>query len=172
MNTQSEKEKVLLHAVLVFFPKNGRVPLAIKLKNIGKGKLNSCGGSIEKGESAVQAAVRETQEEQHVHISPVHLEKCAEMLFHNITKEGIPFDCKVIVFLASKYEGSLIPSKDFGKWKDYFIDDLPVNMLMPADPFWLPPVLLGKKIKGEAWYGPKQEYLLRPVRIRKVKSFS
>ena len=151
MDTQGEKEKVLYHAVLVFFPHNGSVPLAKKLKGIGKDKLNSCGGGIEKGETEVQAVVRETLEEQRVRIFPAYLEKHAEMLFHNITKDGVEFDCEVSVFLASKYEGCLMPSEDFGEWHDYFIDDLPAEMMMPyRDPdFGCRRYLLAKKSKAK-----------------------
>ena len=48
--------------VLCFIVKEGRILLIEKKRGLGAGKVNGPGGRIEKGETAEQAAVRETQE--------------------------------------------------------------------------------------------------------------
>ncbi len=174
-----EKEKILKDAVLAFFVKDGKVLLGIKMKKIGKGKLNGHGGGIEEGETPEEACIREVEEETRengisgtgVNIFPEDLIKTAEMSFHNQTEEGIVFICKVHVFLVKKWEGEIRSTEDLSKLSWYKINNIPKDMLMPADPFWLPIALSGKKIVGKAEYTPRQEKLVGEVEILEVSSF-
>lgn len=43
--------------------------------------------------------------------------------------------------------------------------------MMPADRFWVPEILVGKKIIAEAHYGPFQKQLLKEVKINYVDKF-
>ncbi len=50
-------------SVLCFIFRESEVLLILKKRGLGNGKINAPGGKIEPGESPVQAAIRETQEE-------------------------------------------------------------------------------------------------------------
>ena len=52
------------HAVLCFIVDGDRILLIHKKTGLGAGKVNGPGGRIEPGESPLQAAVRETEEER------------------------------------------------------------------------------------------------------------
>jgi 8-oxo-dGTP diphosphatase len=166
------EEKVLVNATLVFLvTEDNEVWLAKKAAKIGAGCWNGYGGGIEAGESKEESAIRETREESGVEIHEDNLRYGGYVDFHNKKSDGSCFVCRVHVFVAREWVGTpreikngsgevemLTPTR-FG------FNELPVEELMPADPFWLPEVLKGKRIIGKAWYGPFQKELLRPVEI-------
>ena len=49
------------YANLCFIVKDGRVLLIRKKRGLGAGKINAPGGKLESGETALGAAIRETQ---------------------------------------------------------------------------------------------------------------
>lgn len=169
-----EKEKKLKDAVLVFLIANNSVLLATKMKKIGKGRLNGYGGGIEAEETSRQAAMRELEEETRgnrdfgVTVNYEDLEKVAIMDFHNTTEENEIFICKVHVFLARSWEGLVISTEDMANPTWYKMDNLPLDKMCPADKVWLPLVLSGKKIRGFAKYGPRQETLIGEVKVNTV----
>lgn len=50
-------------ATLLFVVKDGRILLIRKRRGLGAGKINGPGGRLDDGETALQAAVREVEEE-------------------------------------------------------------------------------------------------------------
>jgi ADP-ribose pyrophosphatase YjhB (NUDIX family) len=160
-------EKVLLKAVLVYVVTKTEVLLAVKQDKIGAGCLNGYGGGIEKEDvSHIQAAIRETGEESGgLIVKPEALHLVAVVDFHNRTHEGKKFTCRVYVYLLNQWEGTARTTKEMANPTWFPKDDLPFNMLMPADPFWLPRVLAGETMYVEAWYGPEQKVLEREVKV-------
>jgi len=177
MELGRETEKILNDAVLVFPMKGEYVLLARKMKKIGKGKLNGYGGGIEKGETSLEAAIREMKEETTSSQNPGirllrgDLEKVAIMSFHNTTEEGITFVCKVHVYLAKAWDGEFTSTDDMADPNWYVKDNFPSEELMPADVIWMPYIFSGKKIVGSAWYTPHQAALIGEVKIQEVPSF-
>ncbi len=167
-----EEEKILFDAVLVFFIKDGKVLLPMKMKKIGKGLLNGYGGGIEEDETPLEAAVRESKEEGKVLVRPEYLKKRGEILFHNITKDGKKFTCKVYVYTAAMWEGDFVSTEEMADPTWYPISDVPLEKFMLADPFWLPQVLSGKSVHGEVWYGPEQKSLLQGPEIAEASFLS
>ena len=131
-----------------------KIGLGLKKQKIGAGKLNGWGGVIDPGETPLACIVREVCEEGGVMVDPKTLIKAALMLFHNEK-----FDCTVHVYLAPWSYESLQETDEMGplKWYDRLAP--PLHNMMPADKVWLPLVLEGYFIRGEAWYGPHQETL-------------
>lgn len=164
------EEKVLFNATLVFLvhDRGARVCLARKMKKIGAGCWNGYGGGIEPGESPRQAAAREFNEESGVTVSPDDLEKVAVVDFKNTKTDGTTFVCRVHVYLAHAWRGEPTATDEMGSPTWFAREALPLDEMMPADRFWLPPILRGKKVRASAAYGPFQKDLLEPVRVEEV----
>lgn len=83
MNTTSPIDWTSWHgemkATLLFIVKDGQVLLIEKKRGLGAGKINGPGGKIEPGETPLQAAIRETQEE--LVITPHAPRKLGELQF-------------------------------------------------------------------------------------------
>jgi 8-oxo-dGTP diphosphatase len=173
-----EKEKVLLHAVLVFLVTDEHAVMGEKTKKIGKGKLNAYGGGVEEGESHRRAAVRETeeesrrsQEEMGIQVLEEDLEPVAICYFKNTTKEGKKFTCRVVVYFCKKWVGEIVSSEDIRRPAFYLRGKPPVDRMMLADKIWIPEIFAGKKIIVHAEYGPGQETLIGEVEIEYENSF-
>jgi len=131
------------HAVLVFVVKDGRVLLIHKKRGLGAGKINAPGGRIEPDETALQAAVRETQEE--VGVTPTGLEKRAMLRF--AFTDGYGLECHV--FIASNAEGSPQETDEaLPFW--CALDEIPFGKMWSDDRVWLPLALEGRPL--EAWF--------------------
>src|SRR3954468_14180813 len=89
-------------ANLCFIVKDGRVLLIRKKRGLGAGKINGPGGKIELGETALQSAIRETQEE--IGVTPLEIEERGILCFQFV--DGYSLHC--VVFFAHGYEGELI----------------------------------------------------------------
>jgi 8-oxo-dGTP diphosphatase len=73
-------------AVLCFVRRDGELLLIRKKRGLGAGKVNGPGGRIEDGESAEQAAVRETFEE--VGVRPLRVSEAGELAFVRLVEGG------------------------------------------------------------------------------------
>ena len=166
----STDEKILLEATLCFPVRDGNVLLGFKTSKIGKDCWNGYGGGIEKGERAVEAAVRELGEECGLRTTPNHLEKIAVVDFHNRTSDGTTFMCRVHAYIVTSWEGVALESDEMLAPTWFPANALPTKMML-ADQFWLPLALSGKKIVAEAHYGPRQQTLLCDVIAREVTEF-
>jgi 8-oxo-dGTP diphosphatase len=88
-----------IHATLLFVVKDGMILLIEKKRGHGQGKVNGPGGKIDEGESALECAVRETEEE--LCISVKDARKVAELWFEMSDYPSIL--CHV--FSATEFEG-------------------------------------------------------------------
>ena len=128
-------------AVLTFIKNRDELLLIHKKRGLGKGKVNAPGGRVEPGETNMQAAIRECQEE--VGLTPSGLVEVGELNF--IFMDG--YSLKGYVFFANKFSGNLIETDE----ADPFwckISEIPYNNMWADDIYWLPPVLNGEKING------------------------
>lgn len=129
-------------------------------------------GGIKKGETPEKATARELEKESGgMIIRPEQLEKVAIIDFKNITAEGQTFICRVHVFLARRWIGEPRETTEMVGPEWFKVSSLPFKKMMPADKFWVPLVLSGKKIFGQAEYGPRQEFLIGKVKIKEVDNF-
>jgi 8-oxo-dGTP pyrophosphatase MutT (NUDIX family) len=154
-------------AVLALLFKNGELVLARKNRR-GKtsyGKRLGFGGGIDSGESALDALIREVYEEASVLIKPEYAEKVAHVTFHNLKKDGSEVDCEVTVYLVHDWWGEVLAKDGMDDAHFYILKKLPYREMPIADPMWMPLVLSRRKIFGEFWYGPGQEYMYRTAEI-------
>ena len=130
-------------ANLCFIAKDGRVLLIRKKRGLGAGKINGPGGKIEPGETALESAIRETQEE--IGVTPLEIEERGVLHFQFV--DGYSLHCAV--FLARDYEGKLIETEEATPlW--FNEDAIPYDEMWADDRHWLPQMLAGDRF--QAWF--------------------
>lgn len=130
-------------ATLCFIVKGGRILLIRKKRGLGAGKINGPGGRIEPGETALAAAIRETQEE--VGVTP--LEIAERGVLHFQFADGYSLHC--VVFLASDFSGDLIETDEAAPlW--FEVEAIPFDEMWEDDRHWLPAMLAGGRF--QAWF--------------------
>ena len=114
-----------------------------KKRGLGAGKINGPGGKIEPGETALESAIREAQEE--IGVTPSELEERG--LLHFQFTDGYSLRCTV--FLARGFTGDPIETDEATPmWFDF--DQIPYAEMWEDDQYWLPDVLAGRKFT--AWF--------------------
>lgn len=112
-----------------------------KKRGLGAGKINGPGGRLEPGETPLQAAVRETEEE--VGVTPLQLSEHGELHFQ--FTDGLALHC--VVFLAEGCVGEPIETEEaIPYWMEP--SAIPYHDMWADDIHWLPGVLEGGKFKG------------------------
>jgi ADP-ribose pyrophosphatase YjhB (NUDIX family) len=158
------KKKVV--ATLLFPIRGSEVLLARKTRKIGAGLWNGWGGSIEKGETIRETAVRELRDESGLSTSLKDLEYRGKVTFHNQKSHVGKFDVEVHMFLLRRWSGIVKPNSEMKDPTFWPIQDLPFDEMMPSDKDWLPLILSGTCIEGEVWHGKSNTSLLKPTEIR------
>ena len=129
-------------ATLLFIRRDRRILLIHKKRGLGAGKINGPGGRLDPGETPVQAAVREVQEE--LLITPTGVRAVGELRFQ--FADG--FSIHGYVFTASGYDGE---PQETGEaipvWCD--IDRLPYERMWADDRVGMPLLLAGEKFAGK-----------------------
>ncbi len=128
-------------ANLCFILKNQQLLLIRKKRGLGAGKINAPGGKIEPGETALQSAIRETQEE--VGVTPLGLEKSGELFFQ--FADGYSLHCTV--FMASDLEGDPVETAEADPFWVH-CEAVPYEEMWEDDQHWLPAMLEGKSFVG------------------------
>lgn len=164
---------MLFNATVCLPIRNGKVLLGMKTRKIGVGCWNGYGGGVEEGESIIESAVRELEEEVGLKTKPEDLEKVAIVDFHNEKSDGSVFVSRVHFFLVKDWKGEPIETEDGAMITPTFfnIDKLPYDKMMPADKEYFPLIMNGKKVIVKANYTPFQKELIGEVKIKEVKSF-
>lgn len=129
------------YANLCFVIRDGQILLIRKKRGLGAGKINGPGGRLEKGETAEQAAIRETQEE--IGVTPSGLNQIGELYFQFL--DG--YKLHVAVFSATGCSGKLIETDEATPiWTE--IHRIPYDEMWQDDPYWLPLVLNQTRFSG------------------------
>jgi 8-oxo-dGTP diphosphatase len=132
-------------AVIVFVRENSHILLIRKKRGLGSGKINGPGGRLEDGETYLEAAVRETEEE--VGITPEGLSRVADLSF--VFADG--YSLYGEVFLGHKYSGRLIETDEAAPFW-CAIDEIPYEEMWEDDRLWLPHVLNGAYVSGRFFF--------------------
>ena len=128
-------------ATLLFVIRDGKALLIHKKKGLGAGKINGPGGRLEPGETPLQAAIREVEEE--LCVTPTGVKEAGELLFQftdGFSIHGYVFtatDCKG----EPQETGEAIPI-----WTP--VDQFPFDRMWEDDRVWVPHMLAGRKFKG------------------------
>jgi len=128
-------------ATLCFVIRGGEILLIRKKRGLGAGKINAPGGRLEAGETAQEAAIRETQEE--VGVTPVGVEERGELHFQ--FADGYALHCTV--FVASDCIGEPFETEEADPvWVP--LDGIPYHEMWADDHYWLPGVIAGGQFRG------------------------
>ena len=132
-----------METTLNIIVKGDKILLARKKRGFGAEKINSPGGKLEPGETIEQAMIRETQEE--VGITPTVYEYVGVVTYDEYFKgQKTIFDCHL--FLTTGWQGEPTESDEM---KPMWIskNEIPYAEMFGDDPYWLPQVLAGEKVK-------------------------
>lgn len=125
-------------ATLLFIFRGDSVLLIHKKTGFGRGKINAPGGRLEPGETPLQAAIREVQEE--VRVTPTEVEASGELMFQ--FRDGLALHG--YVFRAGGYEGTPAATPEADPfWQP--VDDLPYDRMWADDRHWIPLMVARKR---------------------------
>jgi len=128
-------------ATLLFVLQNSSILLIHKKTGLGAGKINGPGGRIDPGETAMEGAVREVQEE--LCVTPTGVLQAGELYFQFI--DG--YSLHGSVFTASGYRGELCETHEAAPlWTP--LERIPYERMWADDALWLPMLLEGRSFMG------------------------
>jgi len=126
---------------LLFVVRDDRVLLIHKKRGLGAGKINGPGGRIDDGETPLQCALREVQEE--VAVIPSGTRECGQLLFQFVDGYSI----HVWVFRADDCRGTPTETEEaMPFWSR--LEEIPYSSMWPDDEIWLPLMLAEQTFLG------------------------
>lgn len=137
---------------LMLLRREDQVLLGEKLTGFGTGQIVAPGGHIEPGESALDAAVRETREETGLSVDSAQWR--AELTFAFPSRPE--WDLRLEIFTSARFIGDLVPSSELAPWWCR-VDALPLDRMWDDDRYWLDRVLAGEHLRGHFVYDEANE---------------
>ncbi len=128
-------------ATLVFVIRDGKILLIDKKTGFGKGKVNGPGGKIEPGETPLECAVRECQEELKITVTDLHY--CGQHRFQFLDGYSI----HVWVYRTAEFNGVPTETREA---KPFWVplDEIPYEQMWEDDGIWIPMMLRGERFQG------------------------
>jgi 8-oxo-dGTP diphosphatase len=128
-------------ATLMFIRQGDRLLMIHKKRGLGAGYYNAPGGRMEAGETPLECAVRETQEE--LCITPLDPEHAGTVQFQFTDGHSIHGE----IFIASEFEGTPTETDEaVPLW--FSVDELPYHNMWEDDAVWMPKLLNREKFIG------------------------
>lgn len=128
-------------ATLLFVVRGGEILLIRKKRGLGAGKINGPGGRIEPGEAALDAAVRECEEE--VGIRALDATEIGWLAFQFV--DG--YSLSVRVFRATRFVGEARETEEaVPLWVP--LHGIPFDAMWADDALWMPKLLAGTPFWG------------------------
>lgn len=153
----------ILETTLCLLVKDEEILLARKKRGFGEGKYNGVGGKLEKGETPLEAMIRETKEE--IGVIPTEYSKVGKVSFDEFYKDK---KVKLVfhLYIATKWEG--IPKETEEMIPEWFnVANILYDKMFPDDRYWLPLILEGQKI--DAYFDFDEDWNLLAKDIKEFK---
>jgi 8-oxo-dGTP diphosphatase len=129
------------HATLLFVREADRMLLIRKQRGLGAGKINGPGGRLDEGESPLECAIREVQEE--LCVTPIRVEARGELAFQFVDGYAL----YVHVFSAIGCEGEPQETVEaVPLWTA--INAIPFDEMWADDRLWFSHLLSGAYFRG------------------------
>lgn len=149
-----------IDATLLYVVREGEILLIHKKRGIGAGKLNGAGGKVDPGESCLDAAVREFEEE--LRARPVAPRKLGEVGFDVVNGQSL----HIHVFRADAVEGEPAETDEaVPVWTP--VDDIPYDRMWADDRHWLPHLLDDRPFEAFARFDGDRMLDCQVTRLRK-----
>lgn len=145
-------------ATLMFIRQDDRFLMIEKKRGLGAGYFNAAGGRMEPGETPLECAVREIQEE--LCITPLDPAHAGTVMFQFTDGHSIHGE----VFIATQFQGT--PTETDEAVPIWFsIDEIPYHNMWADDPIWIPKLIAGEKFHGRFVFEDKTmlDHELLPV---------
>ena len=127
--------------------KENQVLLARKKRGFGKGKIVGVGGRQEPGETMLETAIRETQEE--IGVTPTGPNEVARLEFRFPHKPS--WSMRVYVFTTTAWQGEPRELDEVApQW--FAVDAIPYTEMWDDARYWLPELLAGKTLSASFVY--------------------
>lgn len=139
---QLDENWVAVHqATLLFVLDDNNILLIRKKRGLGEGKINGPGGKLDAGETFVDCAVREVQEE--LGITAINPQPRGRLRFQFC--DGYSID--VQIFVASQYSGTPVETDEaIPLW--FKLAEIPYEEMWEDDEIWLPAILNDQQVDG------------------------
>ncbi len=130
-----------IHATLMFIVQGDEILLIEKKRGLGAGKINGPGGKIDPGETALEAVIRETEEE--LCITPLEISKVGELQFE---MSHVP-NIRCHVYRAEGFEGTPTETDEaVPLWTK--LDAIPYDRMWEDDRHWMPHLISNTTFHG------------------------
>ena len=129
-------------ATLVFVIRQGEILLIRKLRGLGAGKINGPGGRLEPGESLLDCAVREVQEE--LRVTPTGLEYGGEICFQFVDGYSLHVHCYRAADIVGQPQAT---DEAIPLWSE--LEDIPYDDMWDDDRIWLPQLIAKQPFSGQ-----------------------
>ena len=147
---------------LLFLMREHEVLLAMKKRRFGEGKWNGVGGKLDAGETTIEAAKRECQEE--INVAPITIKHMADLHFFQQPETHPTMNTDCSVYICTEWKGEPSETEEMSpQWFD--IDSIPYDDMWPDDKFWLPQVLGGQKVDGTFVFDQNEVFISHEVRV-------
>ena len=133
-----------------------KILLGMKKRGMGQGKWNGFGGKLKVGETVVQCALRELEEESGLIGKEKDLQWVGRIEFYFTGDSSL--DHPVDIFLLWEWEGQEVESEEM-KPEQYNKKQIPLEKMWADDTFWLPQVLEGNIIEAICHFNSDGETL-------------
>ncbi|KAJ2915875.1 hypothetical protein MD484_g4536, partial [Candolleomyces efflorescens] len=151
--------KTVKHYTNAFIVHDGKILLGMKKRGWGIGKFNGFGGKVDQGETPLEAAKRELEEEAGIQAP---LEYAGTLIF---LTDDVEWAFHIHIYRADTYTGTVTESEEmkpewFSASEDTATDlpPIPFDRMWETDDAWLPLLIAKKTFIGRAdFVGPKDQ---------------
>ncbi len=119
----------------------------MKKEGFGGGKWNGYGGKLKEGETILQGAVREIEEESGIRVQESDLDERGFIDFYFTDKEE--WNQKVHIFRVMYAHDEPKDTDEMIQPTWFSFDAIPYKEMWPGDDAWIPLFLRGEKFQGE-----------------------
>jgi 8-oxo-dGTP diphosphatase/2-hydroxy-dATP diphosphatase len=150
------KPKIL---TLCLTREEGKILLGMKKRGFGEGRWNGFGGKVEEGETIIEAAIREMEEESG--LIAEELKEVGVTTFQFLDTGKL---LEVHIFDVLKYRGEMIETEEMSpKW--FNLDEIPFEDMWADDIYWIPLFLKRNKFKGHFVFKDNDKLLSHKIEI-------